>query len=163
MKKKIFALLLVMIMLMALMPQTALAATLTLDSSVSYFIDTDGVTLYLDRGSLWIYYYNCEDSSYYGTYNVADGDTIKIADNAKVRLVGEKDVNIECGSNVTLVLESVTSDLTDEGSNAAIEFTGTGNTLILSGTSSLKGGNRNPGIRVLPGAELEIKAEADLM
>ena len=154
MKKKILALLVITIMLISLIPQTALATTYTLDSSVYNAINTNGVTIYMNYGKLWLYYYDCGDSSYYKNFSISDGDTIQIADNAKVRLIGEKDVNIVCGSNVTLVLESVTTEASD---GSAVEFTGTGNTLILNGTSSLEGAYNDPGIRVLPGAELEIK------
>ena len=165
MKRKLISLLIIIIMLLALLPQTALAATTyTFDDAFYNHIGTNGIriTIFGEYVYVWSYYDDNDSSTQLGSYTISDGYTFVIGDNAKVRIKGRydgaKDFNIVCGSNVTLVLEEVTID----SSNCALEFTGTGNTLELDGDSTITSGYGEAGICVEEGAELSICGSGSL-
>ncbi len=163
-KKKFISLLIITAMLLAFMPQTALAATTyTFDDAFYNHIGTHGIriTIFGEYVYVWSYYDN-DSGTQLGSYTISDGYTFVIGDNAKVRIKGRydgaKDFNIVCGSNVTLVLEEVTIDSSD----CALEFTGTGNTLELDGDSTITSGYGEAGICVEEGAELSICGSGSL-
>ena len=166
-KKKFISLLIITVMLLTFMPQTALAATTyTFDDAFYNHIGTNGIRIliYGEYVYVWSHYNDDSDTAFSLTsFIISEGDTFVIGDNAKVRMrVGSymavEDFNIVCGSNVTLVLEEVTID----SSNCALEFTGTGNTLELDGDSTITSGYGEAGICVEEGAELSICGSGSL-
>ncbi len=68
------------------------------------------------------------------------GDTIGVTSGAEVVITGTKaDLYIDCGAGATLTLDSVVIINTSQASGAApLKFNGSGNKLILEGTSDLK-------------------------
>ncbi len=151
MKKKILALLFITIMLVALIPQTALAAPPTHPV-------LDGQTLDLSTGALTV----TDGGAAVATYTIADDDRISVAPGASATITGSKNVMIECGAGVHLTLDSVTSDVSATDDACALAFTGSGNTLTLSGESTLKSGKNEPGVRVEEVTVLEIKGGGKL-
>ena len=151
MKKKIFARLLITIMLFSLMPQAALAAPPTHPV-------LDGQTLDLSTGALTV----TDGGAAVATYTIADDDRISVAPGASATITGSKNVMIDCGAGVHLTLDSVTSDVSATEDACALSFTGSGNTLTLAGTSSLKSGQNEPGVRVEDWTMLEIKGGGKL-
>lgn len=105
--------------------------------------------------------------------NVTDGQTVTIesgknyivAAGAKAKLkmsVGSAalvDTTIACGAGVKLTIENINIDVSATEDACALSFTGSGNTLTLIGTSTLKSGENEPGIRVENGTELTISGE----
>lgn len=80
---------------------------------------------------------------------VNPGDVINIADGVSVTLYGSStDVRIICGQNVTLTIRDLNIGIGGLPSGSSIYFTGTGNTLLLEGSSSISGSNSTPGVRV---------------
>lgn len=67
------------------------------------------------------------------------GDTISVTSGAEVVITGTKaDLYIDCGAGTTLTLDSVVIINTSQASGAApLKFNGSGNKLILEGTSNL--------------------------
>jgi len=144
MKKKMLALLLITIMLLALVPQTALAASHTV---------SDGQTLNLTSGELT----QTSDGTLEATYFINAGDTISVAAGATATITGSKNVQISCGAGVTLTLDSVTSDVSETNNACALGFTGSGNTLILEEESALSSGQKKAGVLVQGSTQLTIE------
>ena len=150
MKKKILALLLSTIMLLALTPQMAFAA--------ETHAVAGGQTLDVSTGELTL----TVDGTPVTTYSINDGDTISVAAGATATITGSKNVMIDCGAGVALTIEDVTSDVSATNDACALSFTGTGNTLALVGTSTLKSGHGEPGVRVEDTTALEISGSGTL-
>ena len=91
----------------------------------------------------------------------ADGDTVTVAAGATATITGSKNVTISCEAGVTLTLSDVTSDVSGTSGACALTFTGSGNTLILSGENTLRSGYYEPGVRVESDTELVIKGQSD--
>ena len=133
MKKRVLALCILIAMLVAMIPHVAMAASHTV---------SDGQTLNIST--------------------CTDGDTVNVAAGATATITGSKNVRISCGEGVTLTLDSVNIDCSSLGGLAyTVMFTGTGNTLILKGTNTLKSGDVQAGIIVQSGTALEIKGYDD--
>ncbi|WKY48993.1 cadherin-like beta sandwich domain-containing protein [Eubacteriaceae bacterium ES3] len=118
-----------LLMIVGLSPQTALAATHTVSDGQTFDISSCGA-----------------------------GDLVVVEEDATARLTGSKNVLISCKENVTLTLDSVTIN----SYIYALIFTGSSNTLILSGENKLISSDQYPGIRVEAGTELEIKGDGSL-
>ena len=102
-------------------------------------------------------------------YTPADGDTVDISgyvsgdnvlipDGYSVTVTGTNtNIEIRCAGNVTLTIDDLT--ISNAGlTRTPISFSGTGNTLMLDGVSSLVGGSACPGIRVQGSAALTINS-----
>ena len=151
MKKKILALLLVTIMLVALMPKTALALT-THDIP-------DGFTINLSDNSM---YYMGEELPY--EFNFFSGDILNVkAGPLGVTIIGDPGIQlyITCEEGVTLTIEDLMINDSGRDDACALAFTGSDNTLILKGTNVLKSGKFEPGVRVEAGTSLEIKDDGE--
>jgi len=109
MRKRMTAVVLVMVFIMMLVPNVALADTITV-SGGEFDLST-----------------------------AANGDIIRIDAGATVTLTGSRRVNIQCGSNVNLTLDNVTIDWSSTKAGTPINFSTGDNTLTLVGTSTLKG------------------------
>ena len=73
------------------------------------------------------------------------------------------DILLICGSDVQLTLNNVNIDNSNEDEDRpAVIFSGSGNQLILHGTSTLRGGENEPAIRVDQDAALEISGSGSL-
>ena len=140
MKKKILAVFIIAMMLSALAPQAALAATHTV---------ADGETLNIGTGVL------THADSTTETLTISEDDIINVDAGAEATITGSKNVRIDCGAGVTLTLDGVTSD-----NFLPLIFTGGGNTLTLVGANTLTG--RAPGVRVQAGTSLEITGDGSL-
>ncbi|WKY48998.1 cadherin-like beta sandwich domain-containing protein [Eubacteriaceae bacterium ES3] len=90
------------------------------------------------------------------------GDTVNVDAGVTATLTGSQNVLISCGEGVTLTLDSVTSDVSETYDACALCFTGSGNTLILSGASMLKSGENEAGVLVEDETELEIQGDGSL-
>ena len=155
--KKYIAIVLAAVLLLVLLPMTALAATYTL---------SDGQTLDLSSGAVTL----ISDGSSVTTYTLAAGDLITVDPDAAVTLTGAAPANfrVSCGSGVTLTIDGVTIDnsgLTIAARRIPIAFSGTGNTLVLKNESTLKAGGYYgwgdcSAVRVLQGVSLEISEDA---
>ena len=132
-KQKALAVLLTALMLMSLLPQTALAADFTVNDGAIFDIGASCV----------------------------DGDNITVSAGATATITGSKNVTISCEAGVTLTLKDVTSDVSGTSGACALSFTGSGNTLILIGDNTLKSGRSEPGVHVESGTALEIKGQDD--
>ena len=148
-KKKFISLLIITVMLLAFMPQTALAASHTI---------SDGQTLNLSTGELT----QTSNGAPVTTYIVNAGDTVTVAAGATATITGSKDVQISCGAGVTLTLDSVTSNVSGTDHACALGFTGSGNSLILTGTNTLSSGWGEAGVRVEEGTSLTISGSGSL-
>ena len=148
-KKKFISLLIITVMLLAFMPQTALAASHNM---------SDGQTLNLSTGKLT----QTSDGTLVTTYTVNAGDTVTVAAGATAAITGSKNVQISCGAGVTLTLDSVTSNVSETNHACALGFTGSGNSLILTGTNTLSSGWGEPGVRVEEGTSLTISGSGSL-
>ena len=148
MKKRILAILTIMAIFLSLMPQAALAATYTV---------ADGEVLNIESGVL------THVDSTTETLSITDGDTISVDAGATATITGSKNVMIECGAGTALTLEGVTIDVSATDNACALSFTGIGNTLTLSGASSLKSGANEPGVRVEDTDVLEITGAGSLI
>ena len=148
MKKKILALLVITIMLLSLTPQMALAAT-------THAV-TNGETLNIETGVL------THADSTTETLAIANGDTISVAAGAAATITGSKNVMIDCGAGVVLTLDDVTIDVNTTRYACALSFTGSGNTLTLAGTNTLKSSKNFPGVRVEGTTALEIAGDGSL-
>ena len=85
------------------------------------------------------------------------GDTISVTSGAEVVITGTKaDLYIDCGAGTTLTLDSVVIINTSQASDAApLKFNGSGNKLILEGTSNLESyALRYEGTYVLPAVDV---------
>ena len=122
----------ILFFIIGLLPQTALAASHTVSDGDTFDIST-----------------------------CSDGDTVTVEADATATITGNKNVKISCGSGVTLTLDSVTSKVSGTSSACALSFTGSGNTLILSGENTLSSGSREPGVHVESSTELVIKGQTD--
>ena len=146
MKKKILALLLITIMLVALMPQTALAATT--------WVVGDGDTLNLTTRDLT----HADNTTEH--WATANDDTFVVAAGATATITGSRKWFFTCGEGVTLTVDNVNirfdSDESYDDNICPLSFTGSGNTLILSGESTFEGGKYEPAISVTDGTELTI-------
>ena len=151
MKKKILSLLLIMIMLMPLVPQTARAWAIY-NVPDGYTIDFTNQKIYVDGVE-----YPSNGLPY------LSGDVLNMEAGEKgSTLIGHygTTLRITCEEGVTLTIEDLT--IAEGGHDeCALAFTGSGNTLILKGTNSLHSGDFEPGIRVEPGTSLEIKDNGD--
>ena len=82
----------------------------------------------------------------------ADGDTILVKSGADVMISNiqglTKNIEIVCEQGVTLHLYNVIIDAGETANKCALSFTGSRNSLILSGTNILISGANEPGIRV---------------
>lgn len=97
------------------------------------------------------------DKGSYDISGASDGDNIYVDAGATATITGShNNVQIVCDPGVHLTLDGVTIDNSAIDKACALIFTGSGNTLTLTGTSTLKSGNGNPGIRVEEGTELTI-------
>ncbi|WKY48997.1 cadherin-like beta sandwich domain-containing protein [Eubacteriaceae bacterium ES3] len=122
-----------LLMIVGLSPQTALAATHTVSDSQTFDISS-----------------------------CAAGDIVEVDAGATATLTGSQNVLISCSEGVTLTLDSVTSDVSATSNACALNFSGSGNTLILSGTNTFKSGSNEPGIQVETDTKLEIKGDGIL-
>jgi len=106
-------------------PQSVFAASHTV---------SDGDSLDLTTGILT----KADNSTQVLTINA--GDTITVASGAKVSITGTKaSIYINCGTGVTLTLNNVNIINSWQADQAApLTFSGTNNTLVLSGSSTLK-------------------------
>ena len=147
MKKRILAILTILAIFLSLMPQAALAATYTV---------ADGEVLNIESGVL------THVDSTTETLSIADGDTISVDAGATATITGSKNVMIDCGAGTALTLDGVTIDVSATDNACALSFTGIGNTLMLSGASSLKSGANEPGVRVEGTDVLEIAGDGSL-
>lgn len=150
MKKKILALLMSTILLLSLMPQTALALV-EYEIPDGWTIDFTNQKIYVDGVEIpfWPPYFS--------------GDTLNILAGAGVTLIGDPGIQlyITCEEGVTLTIEDFTMDVSGTDYVCALAFTGGGNTLILSGTNTLKSGKNEPGVRVEAGTSLEITDDGE--
>ncbi|WKY46180.1 cadherin-like beta sandwich domain-containing protein [Eubacteriaceae bacterium ES2] len=146
-------------MIIGLSPQKAMA-------SETYTV-TDRETLNIETGLL------TKADNTTQTLTISNGDAIEVAEGSTVTLTGSKNIPITCGESVTLTLDSVTNDFDKTAAapeTCPLVFSGSGNTLILSGTNTLKAGINSPGIRVEAGyyylgiadTKLEIKGDGSL-
>ena len=142
--KKILVSILVSLILLSLMPLNVMAATHTI---------SDGQTLDLATGALT----DTESGMTISTYTLTDGDTISVESGATAMIKGSKNVQIVCGSGVTLTLQSVTIDVSATDGACALSFSGSANTLNMLGSSDLKSGKNEPGVRVEKGAQLTLQ------
>ena len=93
----------------------------------------------------------------------ATSDTVTVAANATATLTGSATgVPVSCEAGVTLTISGVSIDTSASGDTCALSFTGTGNTLILSGDNTLKSGENEPGLRAEGTTELLIYGEGSL-
>ncbi len=140
MKKKIIALVTVLLMVLSLFPMVALAA----DGSIT----ADGTYALSDYGN---------DS----TITIGAGLTVTLQGDAATTYTS---VYIVCGAGVKLTLSNVKIDnlAIPPPVPAALTFTGTGNTLTLAGESTLRNGGYQPGVRVSGGTELTIDGDGKL-
>ncbi len=127
--KKFLSVAIILFFIIGMLPQTALAASHTV---------SDGDTF--DIGA-----------------SCADGDNVTVEAGAAATITGSKNVQISCQAGVTLTLSDVTIDVSGTTNACALSFTGSGNTLILSGENTLRSGSRESGVRVESGTALEIK------
>ena len=96
------------------------------------------------------------DISYYG-----NGSIITMQSGSDVTLTNTNgyywyDMQIVCGEGVALELNNVKINNIGYTHSCPVAFTGSNNTLTWAGSSDLKGGSDEPGIRVEHGTELEI-------
>ncbi len=148
-KKKFISILIVIAMLLAFLPQTALA---------TWYTVSDGQTLNLTSGELT----RTSDGTLVKTYTINNGDVISVVAGATATITGSKDVMIRCNAGVTLTLDSVTSDVSGLQDACALSFTGSGNTLILEGESALSSGERKAGVLVQGNTQLTIEGTGEL-
>jgi len=132
MKKKIIALVTVLLMVLGLFPVTVRAADGTITTS-----DT----------------YNLSDYGNDSTININAGLTVTLAGDDTTYT----NVQIVCGEGVSLTMNSVNIDDSTVVDACALSFTGAGNTLTLVGENVLKSGGNHPGVRVEDTAELTIQ------
>ncbi|MEA4969820.1 MAG: X2-like carbohydrate binding domain-containing protein [Candidatus Pelethousia sp.] len=104
-----------------------------------------------------------------GTYDLSDcgnDSTIKINTGLTVTLQGTAttytNVLIYCETGVKLTINNVNIDNSADDDIYALSFTGEGNTLTLAGTNTLKGGVREPGLKVEGATQLTIKGSGSL-
>lgn len=71
-------------------------------------------------------------------------------------------IQINCGSALALTLDNVDIDNSADADTCALAFTGSGNELILTGSSTLKSGMNEPGVRVDDTTVLEIYGSGTL-
>ena len=148
-KKKFISILIVIAMLLAFLPQTALA---------TWYTVSDGQTLNLTSGELT----RTSDGTLIKTCTIKNGDVISVVAGATATITGSKDVMIRCDAGVTLTLDSVTSDVSGLQNACALSFTGSGNTLILEGESALSSGERKAGVLVQGNTQLTIEGTGEL-
>jgi hypothetical protein len=97
------------------------------------------------------------------TYDISTataGDSIHCS--GTVTLTGTNAVTIECEAGTTLTLDNVTIDVSSTEGACALQFTGTGNTLILVGLNSLTSGKYAAGIQVESDSEITIQGIGNL-
>jgi len=93
----------------------------------------------------------------------ATNDTVTVAGGATATLTGTATgVPVSCEAGVTLTLNGVSIDTFASSDMCALSFTGSGNTLILSGNSTIKSGENESGIRVEDTTKLEIYGDGSL-
>jgi len=71
-------------------------------------------------------------------------------------------MQIDCGAGIALTLNGVKINDATNDNACPLSFSGSGNALILSGSSSLKAGRNEPGIRVEGGTALNISGTGSL-
>lgn len=132
MKKKILLTILLALLILMLIPTVVHAATIDVDTADSPF-----------------------DLSTVGTNN-----NVRILQDAVVTLekTAPNNTMIMCQSGVTLTLKGVDINCTSDYT-CALSFTGTGNTLILSGTNNVSSGYFTSGVWVSGTTELTIKED----
>jgi len=108
MKKKISALFVIVIMMLSLLPQTALAAT-------THTV-LDGEILNIETGEL------THADSTKEILPIENGDTISVDADAAATVTGSKNVMIDCGAGAALTLENVTIDVS--GTNGRLPPSG---------------------------------------
>ncbi len=145
--QKFLSVAIILFFIIGLLPQTALAAS-THDIGDGFTVDLANSTIYPSSGVFFP-----------TLFPLSEGDTLNILEGASVTLTGTTDVPIQitCEAGVTLTLEDVTIDVSGTSNACALSFTGSGNTLILSGENALSSGRNEPGVRVESGTALEIK------
>jgi len=124
----------------------------------------DGESLNLTTGVL------THANSTVTTLTISTGDTIQVAAGASATISGSADVMISCGAGVTLTLNAVTIvNGLQSGSAASLTFTGSNNTLILVGSSTLKSYAKNwtptpilPAVQVTSGTAVTIEGSGSL-
>ena len=93
----------------------------------------------------------------------ATSDTVTVAANATATLTGSATgVPVSCEAGVTLTISGVSINTSASSDTCALSFTGAGNTLILSGSSTIKSGKYEPGIRVESSTKLLIYGDGSL-
>ncbi len=141
--KKIIALtstiILTLFFALSFFPETAFAADATITVDGTYDISTYG-----------------NDS----TITINGGLTVTLTNTTNTTFTNTQ---IDCiGANTNLTINGVKIDNWYNNNTCALAFSGTGNTLTLTGSSTLKSGWNEPGIRVESGTELEISGSGSV-
>ena len=143
--KKGLAMLLAVLMLAALLPATALAEGDAEDPADAYVNGEDTQPDDLqDEEDLWdsLFMSGADDTDQIAVYEVTHNYTEITSDTTDKTLSGKQTCEYLLSGNITVTLENLEIDLSDEAGKSPITLADGANvTLVISGTVTLKGGN----------------------